>query len=88
MFRDGPIALAGECRAIDDRYYLKLIRELLDEFATAGILVGIDTALLARLLLGVLIEGSAILGDPERSRNTRTNLKVALLRLVLGLVTR
>ena len=86
MFRDGPSALGGECRTIDGRYYLGLLRELLDEFAAAGMMTGVDTEMVARLLLGVLIEGSAILGDPDRSRSARANLKTALRRMLAGLM--
>jgi AcrR family transcriptional regulator len=84
MFRDGPVALAGECRAIDARYYLALLKQLLDDFAVAGLLADVDTAMVARLLLGVLIEGSALLGDPERPRHTRANLRLALRRMLGG----
>jgi AcrR family transcriptional regulator len=87
MFRDGMTALAGECRAIDERHYLRLLRELLDELAASGLLVGLDTTMLARLLLGVLIEGSQILGEPERGRSTRSNLRAVLRRLLAGLLT-
>jgi AcrR family transcriptional regulator len=86
MFRDGPTALGSECRDIDGRYYLGLLRELLDEFAAAGLMTGVDTNMLARLLLGVLIEGSAILGDPSRPRSTRPNLRTALRRMLAGLM--
>jgi AcrR family transcriptional regulator len=85
MFRDGSTALGGECREIDGRYYLGLLREQLDEFVSAGLLKGIDTQMLARLVLGLLIEGSAILGDPERPRSARANLRTALRRNVGGL---
>jgi AcrR family transcriptional regulator len=86
MFRDGPIALAGECRVIDARYFLGLLREQLDEFVAAGTMTGIDTALVARLLLGVLIEGSAILGGPERTPATRASMRTALLGMLAGLM--
>ncbi|MBA2539872.1 MAG: hypothetical protein H0V17_09580 [Deltaproteobacteria bacterium] len=80
------IALAGECRSIDERHYLRLVRDLLDEFAALGLLAGIDTAMVARLFLGVLIEGSQILGAPEANRATRANLRVALRRMLQGLL--
>jgi AcrR family transcriptional regulator len=85
MFRDGMQALAGECRIIDERHYLRLVRELLDEFATAGKLA-VDTAIAARLLLGVLIEGSQILGDPEHARGARGELRSVLRRMLMGLI--
>ena len=86
MCRDGPTALGGECRTIDDRYFLGMLRELLDEFVTAGMMRGVDTEMVARLLLGAVIEGSAILGNPERSRTARANLKTALRRMLAGLM--
>jgi AcrR family transcriptional regulator len=84
MFRDGLVALGGECRAIDGRYYLALIRQLLDDFAAAGLLADIDTAMVARLLLGVVIEGSSLLAEPERPRHARASLRIALRRMLGG----
>jgi AcrR family transcriptional regulator len=85
MFRDGMTALAGECRTIDERHYLGLLRELLDELATARVISDVDTAVTARLLLGVFIEGSQILGNPERPRTARTALRTALRKMLAGL---
>lgn len=86
MFRDGMTALAGECRTIDERHYLKLVRELLDEFAARGLARDLDTAMVSRLLLGVLIEGSAILGAPGATRAGRTALRGAVRKMVQGLL--
>jgi AcrR family transcriptional regulator len=88
MFRDGMTALTGECRAIDEQHYLGLLRELLDELAAAKVIADVDTTITARLLLGVLIEGSQLLGDPDRPRTTRGALRTALRKMLAGLALR
>jgi AcrR family transcriptional regulator len=88
MFRDGMTALAGECRVIDEQHYLGLLREILDELAAAGVITDVDTGVTARLLLGGLIEGTRILGDPERPRTARAALRTSLRKIVAGLAVR
>jgi tetracycline repressor-like protein len=87
LFSDGPLMLGDECRAIDERQFLGLIRELLDELQRLQLLAGVDTALLARLLLSVLIEASVLLGRAENVKKTRAALRVVLERMLSGVMT-
>ena len=86
MFRDGMAVLAGECRKIDERHYLRLVRDVLDELAAAGLLVTQDSGLLARLLLAAVIEASQILGAARDVAPTRAAVREALRQIVAGLV--
>jgi AcrR family transcriptional regulator len=86
LFRDGPAVLGEECRQIDQRQFLGLIRELLDELAGVKLLVGVDTELLARLLLSVLIEASVLLGNADDVERTRAALRVLLGRMLAGVI--
>lgn len=86
LFREGPAVLAGECRAIDERHFLGLIREVFDEIEAEGRLAAVDTALLSRLLLALFIEVSVILGSARNVKQTRAALGRTLARLLDGVI--
>jgi AcrR family transcriptional regulator len=86
LFREGPAVLAGECRAIDERHFLGLIREVFDELEAEGRLAAVDTALLSRLLLSVFVEASQILGNARNVKQTRAALATTLTRLLDGVI--
>lgn len=86
LFREGPAVLAGECRAIDERHFLGLIREVFDELEAEGRLAAVDTAILSRLLLSVFVEASQILGNARSVRRTRAALSRTLARLLDGVI--
>ncbi|MEM6990687.1 MAG: TetR family transcriptional regulator [Myxococcota bacterium] len=82
MFRDGLAVLAGECRVIDERYFLdRLRRELVA-------LRGEDplTPMLARLVLAALIEAAQILGQAQDVERTRPQVRSALVTLLATLL--
>ncbi len=86
LFREGPAVLANECRAIDERHFLGLIREVFDELESEGRLAAVDTALLSRLLLSVFVEASLILGNARNVKQTRAGLARTLARLLDGVI--
>jgi AcrR family transcriptional regulator len=87
LFRDGPAVLRDECREIDERQFLGLVHQVLDELAQRQLLVGMDTSILSRLLLSVLIESSMLLGRSKEVKKTRAALRVALTRILSGLIS-
>ena len=68
-------------------YFLGLIVSLLDELQRRKLLAQMDTKVLARLLLSLLIEASVMLGHSENVGKTRAALRVALERLLAGVMT-
>lgn len=87
LFRDGPSVLQDLCRRIDEEYFLGLILSLLEDLQRRELLAKVDTKVLARLLLSLLIEASVMLGHSEDVGKTRTALRAALERLLAGVMT-
>lgn len=87
LFRDGPGVLFDQCRRMDEKYFLGVIVRLLDDLQRKKLLAKVDTTVLARLLLSVLIEASVMLGHSENVGKTRVALRVALERLLAGVLT-
>lgn len=81
MFRDGMAVLAGECRRIDERYFLdRLARELVRFRGDDGL-----TPHLARIVLAALIEAGQILAQSSDLERTRAQLRQALVLLLASL---
>jgi hypothetical protein len=87
LLRDGPAVLQQECLEIDQRHFLGLIRELLDELEKRKLLTGVDTGVLSRLLLSVLIDASVQLGHAKDVRKTRAAPRVLLARMMNGVMS-
>lgn len=63
LFQDGPMVLGGtECRAIDAKYSLGLLEQLVIMRADATLVKTVGAQSLARLLLAAIIEAGQIIG--------------------------
>ena len=81
MLRDGMAVLAGQCRVIDDRYFLdRLTRELIHFRGDDDL-----TPHLARIVLAALIEAGQILAESDDLDRTRAELRQALVLLLASL---
>ena len=81
LFLDGPSVLGGiECREIDRKYALGMVRAVLEPFVQAG---EIDVA--SDLVLGLLIEGSQLVARSKDPAAARARVESAIFRMVLGL---
>lgn len=87
VFRDGPTFLSPDCRAVDDRTFLRLLVELLRDLQSTGAGADLDAELAGRLLLAVLVEGSQVLAHAEDVPATAAGLRAILWRVVGGLLS-
>jgi AcrR family transcriptional regulator len=71
LFQDGMMVLGGvECRAIDAKYGLGMITQLVEAIAEPALLRASGSELTARLLLALVIEAGQIIGsssDPDKA---------------------
>ncbi len=70
-YEEAPAALGWELwKEIDERYGLRLVRGAVDVLERAGLIRRYDCDLLARVLLGALVEAGGAVGsseDPEKA---------------------
>jgi len=85
MLQQGAAVLQGECREIDEEYYLGDLRSILSDIQDTGALNDTPIDTLAPLLLAMLIEAGALLGRSTNPERTVVDLRRTLLRLLSGL---
>lgn len=87
LFKDGPVVLgAQECRAIDMRYSLGLITQLIGLHAPDTLIEAIGLDILARLLLSSLVEAAQILASAENVPDTSERVLKVMNQVVKGLL--
>jgi AcrR family transcriptional regulator len=86
MFLEGMSVLTGECREIDARYFLDLLRSMLLELREAKLLGEVDIDTVAQLVLAALIEAAQMLGRATDIDASATALRGALGALLGGLL--
>jgi AcrR family transcriptional regulator len=88
LFQDGMMVLGGvECRAIDAKYGLGMIEELVEGIADPSLLRASGSDLIARLLLALVIEAGQIIGssaDPEKATKQVERVLLRALGVLRG----
>lgn len=83
LFQDGMMVLGGvECRAIDAKYGLGLIKHLVEGIGDPALLRASGSDLIARLLLALVIEAGQIIGSSDDPEKVTKQVERVMLRAV------
>lgn len=86
LFQDGPVVLgAAECRAIDMKYSLGLLKRLIEYQAPDDLLQQAGSDTLARLLLALLVEAAQIIASATEPAMALEGVKLTLNRMIMAL---
>lgn len=85
LYRDGPVVLGEQCEEIDERQFLGLVREVLEDLRLKGWLKPMNTLVASRLLFSLLAESTVLMGNTEHVNKTRREVWVVLDALLAGL---
>ena len=86
LFQDGLMVLGGvECRAIDAKYGLGMITQLVEAVADPALLRASGSDIIARLLLALVIEAGQIIGSASDPEQTTKQVERVMLR-ALGML--
>lgn len=87
LFQQGPTHLGQEARRIDREQFLGVIERLLAQLQAGGALARQDARVLSRILLGLLVEASQLLGHAESVAETRVAVRSAIELLLDGVLS-